>query len=137
MGANFGQRKGGLGKDNKTFTKIIDWYGNKIEKFVKKPIHSFILVSYSYYSKGTVYFAIVDPVKAEISIRGRGNLSSTEKKEIIQDVAWDGYEEVPKLTMAGYAVMMKEISDQTNNNHITHIFLQAGVGGMAAAMIDS
>ena len=49
-------------------------------------ILSFILVSYSYYSKGTVYFAIVDPVKAEISIRGRGNLSSTEKKEIIQDV---------------------------------------------------
>ena len=95
MGANFGQRKGGLGKDNKTFTKIIDWYGNKIEKFVKNPIEtiicigailSFILVSYSYYSKGTVYFAIVDPVKAEISIRGRGNLSSTEKKEIIQDV---------------------------------------------------
>jgi len=37
--------------------------------------------------------------------------------------------------MAGYAVMMKEISDQINNNQITHIFLQAGVGGMAAAMI--
>ena len=32
--------------------------------------------------------------------------------EIIQDVAWEGYELVPKLTMAGYAVMMKEISDQ-------------------------
>ena len=55
--------------------------------------------------------------------------------EIIQDVAWEGYELVPKLTMAGYAVMMKEISDQLNKNKITHIFLQAGVGGMAAAMI--
>ncbi len=55
--------------------------------------------------------------------------------EIVQDVAWEGYELVPKLTMAGYAVMMKEISDQINNNQITHIFLQAGVGGMAAAMI--
>ena len=55
--------------------------------------------------------------------------------KIVQDVAWEGYELVPKLTMAGYAVMMKEISDQINNNQITHIFLQAGVGGMAAAMI--
>ena len=55
--------------------------------------------------------------------------------EIIQDVAWKGYELVPKLTMAGYAVMMKEISDQINKNEISHIFLQAGVGGMAAAMI--
>jgi|TARA_B100000929_G_scaffold286283_1_gene271124 diaminopropionate ammonia-lyase len=55
--------------------------------------------------------------------------------EIIQDVAWEGYELVPKLTMAGYAVMMKEISDQINKNEISHIFLQAGVGGMAAAMV--
>ena len=55
--------------------------------------------------------------------------------EIIQDVAWEGYELIPKLTMAGYAVMMKEISDQISKNEISHIFLQAGVGGMAAAMI--
>ena len=55
--------------------------------------------------------------------------------EIIQDVAWEGYELVPKLTMAGYAVMMNEISDQIKKNEISHIFLQAGVGGMAAAMI--
>ena len=55
--------------------------------------------------------------------------------QIVQDVAWNGYEIVPKLTMAGYSVMMKEISDQLKENKITHIFLQAGVGGMAAAMI--
>ena len=61
--------------------------------------------------------------------------SKNNRWEIVQDVAWEGYEIVPKLTMAGYSVMMKEISDQLNNNEITHIFLQAGVGGMAAAMI--
>ena len=42
---------------------------------------------------------------------------------------------VPKYTMAGYTVMMKEIVDQINNEEITHIFLQAGVGGMAGAMV--
>ena len=42
---------------------------------------------------------------------------------------------IPKYTMAGYSVMMKEIADQLNQNEISHIILQAGVGGMAGAMI--
>ena len=42
---------------------------------------------------------------------------------------------VPKYTMAGYTVMMKEIVDQISNDQITHIILQAGVGGMAGAMV--
>ena len=54
--------------------------------------------------------------------------------EIVQDVAWPNYELVPKLTMAGYSTMIKEISVQTNE-YITHIFLQAGVGGMAAGVV--
>ncbi len=54
--------------------------------------------------------------------------------EIIQDVAWPNYELVPKLTMAGYSTIIKEISIQTNE-YITHIFLQAGVGGMAAGLV--
>ena len=55
--------------------------------------------------------------------------------QIVQDVAWDNYLLVPKYTMAGYSVMMKEIFDQLENKQITHIILQAGVGGMAGAMI--
>jgi len=54
--------------------------------------------------------------------------------EIVQDVAWENYEYVPKLTMAGYSVMIKEISNQTDQ-YITHVFLQAGVGGMASGAI--
>ena len=61
---------------------------------------------------------------------------STENNwQIIQDVAWKDYMLVPTLNMAGYTVMMKEIIDQIKNENITHVFLQAGVGGMAAAMI--
>ena len=61
---------------------------------------------------------------------------STENNwQIIQDVAWKDYILVPKLTMAGYSVMMKEIVDKINVEEISHIFLQAGVGGMAAAMV--
>ena len=55
--------------------------------------------------------------------------------QIVQDVAWKNYTLIPKYTMAGYTVMMKEIIDQIKNDKISHIILQAGVGGMAAAMI--
>ena len=54
--------------------------------------------------------------------------------EIIQDVAWENYERVPKLTMSGYSIMIEEISNQTNE-YITHVFLQAGVGDMASGVI--
>jgi len=61
--------------------------------------------------------------------------SNKNKWEIVQDVSWEGYKEVPKLIMAGYTIMIKEIMDEVDSNSITHVFLQAGVGGMAAAMI--
>ena len=61
--------------------------------------------------------------------------STKNNWQIVQDVAWKNYTIVPKYTMAGYTVMMKEIIDQINKNKISHIILQAGVGGMAGAMI--
>ena len=78
-------------------------------------------------------------------IRVKGNYDSSLKEcikqskkydwQIVQDVAWHDYKLVPKLTMAGYSVMMKEISEQINNQKISHVILQAGVGGMAASMV--
>jgi len=78
-------------------------------------------------------------------IRVKGNYDASLKEcikqseknnwEIVQDVSWEGYKEVPKLIMAGYTIMIKEIIEQINDNSFTHVFLQAGVGGMAAAMI--
>ena len=62
-------------------------------------------------------------------------LSTENNWQIVQDVAWKNYMLVPKYTMAGYTVMMREIVDQIKNDNITHIILQAGVGGMAGAMI--
>ena len=61
--------------------------------------------------------------------------STDNNWQIVQDVAWEGYLMVPKFTMAGYTVMMREIADQITNDQITHIILQAGVGGMAGAMV--
>jgi len=78
-------------------------------------------------------------------IRVKGNYDNSLKEcikqskqnnwQIVQDVAWRDYKLVPKLTMAGYSVMMKEISEQINKQQVSHVILQAGVGGMAAAMV--
>ena len=61
--------------------------------------------------------------------------SNKNNWQIVQDVAWEDYKLVPKLTMAGYSVMMKETSEQIKNEKISHVILQAGVGGMAAAIV--
>ena len=49
----------------------------------------------------------------------------------MQDVSWDT--KTVQLIMAGYTLMVKEIAEQTDIN--ISCFLQAGVGGMAAAVI--
>ena len=61
-------------------------------------------------------------------------LSKKNRWKIVQDVSTKDYKLIPLLTMAGYSIMIKEISKQTNQ-YITHIFLQAGVGGMAAGVV--
>ena len=61
--------------------------------------------------------------------------SNKNNWQIVQDVAWEDYKLVPKLTMAGYSVMIKEISEQIKDEKISHVILQAGVGGMAAASV--
>ena len=61
--------------------------------------------------------------------------STKNNWQIVQDVAWKEYMLIPKYTMAGYTVMMKEIVDEIKKEEISHIILQAGVGGMAGAMV--
>ena len=53
---------------------------------------------------------------------------------LLQDTAWEGYEDVPGLIMQGYTTMGLEAVEKLNGVVPTHIFLQAGVGSMAAAM---
>ena len=53
---------------------------------------------------------------------------------LVQDTAWDGYEDIPTRIMQGYLTLGLEIVEQLNGVTPTHIFLQAGVGSMAAAV---
>ncbi len=53
---------------------------------------------------------------------------------MVQDTAWEGYEEIPRWIMQGYATMALEAAAQLRDAVPTHVFLQAGVGSMAAAV---
>ena len=70
----------------------------------------------------------------EDSLKECQRLSKKNDWEIVQDVSTKNYKYIPQLTMAGYSILIKEISNQTNQ-YITHIFLQAGVGGLAAGVV--
>lgn len=57
---------------------------------------------------------------------------------MVQDTAWEGYTDVPTWIMQGYTTMGMETIDQLallGYESPTHVFLQAGVGGMAAAIL--
>jgi len=54
---------------------------------------------------------------------------------IVSDTSYSGYTTLPRYVMAGYTVMMKEVLAQFPAGHVpTHIVLQGGCGGLAAAV---
>ncbi len=57
---------------------------------------------------------------------------------VVQDTAWEGYEEIPSWIMQGYGTMALEADSQLKAhgcNRPTHVFVQAGVGSLAGAVV--
>lgn len=96
-----------------------------------------------------------DPVRAE-NIRATGaechitdlnyddavrlaNKHAEEKGWVmVQDTAWDGYEDIPRWIMQGYMTLTMEALEQLQAQGVqkpTHVFLQAGVGSFAGAAL--
>ena len=62
----------------------------------------------------------------------------TSRGVIVQDTAWDGYEEIPSWIMQGYGTMAMEAGEQLKDygcDRPTHVFVQAGVGSLAGAVV--
>lgn len=53
---------------------------------------------------------------------------------VISDTSWPGYEEVPRLIMLGYTRLMDEAARQWKAKPPDIVFVQGGVGGLAAAV---
>ena len=59
----------------------------------------------------------------------------TQRGVIVQDTAWEGYEDIPGWIMQGYGVMALEACEQLSEAGIipTHMLIQAGVGAFAGS----
>jgi diaminopropionate ammonia-lyase len=53
---------------------------------------------------------------------------------IVSDTSWEGYTQPPTDVMAGYGVMVDEIVQELDTPP-SHVFLQGGVGGLAAGVV--
>src|SRR5699024_11688633 len=76
-------------------------------------------------------------VNYDETIRICASLADENSYVMVQDTAWEGYEEIPLWNMQGYAGIAKEITEQLNLENAkppTHIFLQTGVGSFAASI---
>jgi len=95
------------------------------------------------YLAKTVPSAFADRLRekgAEVVVEGddyeasmAGALAAAEKNgwTLLSDSSWEGYYELPHRLMEGYLAMAAECTEQMDTP--THIFLQAGVGGLAGA----
>ena len=54
---------------------------------------------------------------------------------LVQDTAWPGYETVPIAVMQGYTTLLSEAYRQMGKERPTHLFVQAGVGSLAASLM--
>jgi diaminopropionate ammonia-lyase len=68
-----------------------------------------------------------DAVAAALDASGRMGWT------LLSDTSWPGYSELPLSVMQGYTLMAHELAAQLAAPP-THVFLQAGVGGFAAAL---
>lgn len=73
------------------------------------------------------------PGNYDDAVRAAAAAADSEGWIVVSDTSYPGYTEIPREVMQGYRVMMDEALDQVPAPP-THVFIQAGVGGLAAAM---
>jgi len=67
------------------------------------------------------------------SVTEAARVSVEQGWTVVSDTSWPGYERIPGLVMQGYTALVREALRQIGDPP-THVFVQAGVGGVAAAV---
>jgi diaminopropionate ammonia-lyase len=67
------------------------------------------------------------------SVRRAAEDAAANGWTVVSDTSWDGYTEIPRDVMQGYGVMIAEALAQ--GPLPTHVLVQGGVGGVAAAVV--
>ncbi|MGB8455703.1 MAG: diaminopropionate ammonia-lyase [Anaerocolumna sp.] len=79
--------------------------------------------------------ASITDLNYDDAVRLANNYAGQNGWVMIQDTAWEGYEAIPTWIMQGYTTMAYEAYLQLKEVKPTHIFVQAGVGSFAAAVL--
>lgn len=67
------------------------------------------------------------------SVAEAARVADAEGWITVSDTSWPGYERIPSFVMQGYTALLSEALRQLRQPP-THVFVQAGVGGIAAAV---
>lgn len=67
------------------------------------------------------------------SVREAARVAEEQGWTVVSDTSWPGYERIPGLVSQGYTILVRECLEALPEPP-THVFLQAGVGGFAAAV---
>jgi diaminopropionate ammonia-lyase len=74
------------------------------------------------------------------SVEEAARLASLNGWHVVSDTSYDGYEDIPRDVMQGYGTIAAEIVEQSDSQPdqppYTHVFLQGGVGGLAAGLVS-
>ena len=70
------------------------------------------------------------------SVAEAARLARLHGWQVVSDTSYDGYEDVPRDVMQGYAVIAEEALEAARDQPITHVLLQGGVGGLAAGVVS-
>lgn len=73
------------------------------------------------------------PGSYDQSVAEAAEVSARQGWTLVSDTSWPGYERIPGLVMQGYSVIAREALRRLAGPP-THVFVQAGVGGVAAAI---
>ena len=68
------------------------------------------------------------------AVREAARVAQEENWFVVSDTSWPGYTEIPRDIMQGYRLMADEAVDQWQGFRPSHVFIQGGVGGVAAAV---
>jgi diaminopropionate ammonia-lyase len=131
---------------NITFASATDGnHGRGIAWAAQKLGHPCVIYVHSETSKRRIdairsYGAVVKVIEGNYDDAVRQIVVDAEKYnwQIISDTSWEGYSQIPTWIMQGYSTMMAEIQEQFSAQGIsrpTHVFVQAGVGALAASVI--
>ena len=81
---------------------------------------------------------IITEVNYDDTVRLANKTAAENGWTLVQDTAWEGYEEIPTWISQGYMTMADEAIEQAatlSTGLPTHVFLQAGVGSMAGGVL--